>query len=94
MIRKEALTSPCQSIFPTPYMNSNTHIQKDPNMNHTNGNAQTMEKNTMVQREKLIRDSTQTEKKTNPKSAGKFLCYIRSVGPTLLAALGSIASEQ
>ena len=43
MIRKEELTSPCQIILPTPSMNSNTHIQKYPDMHHKNGNAQTMD---------------------------------------------------
>ena len=46
-------------------MNYNTHIKKDLNMHHTNGNAQTMEKKTFVQIGKFTMYPTWTEKKMN-----------------------------
>ena len=72
IIVQEVLVSTCQRMSLTPSMNSNTHIQKDPNMHYTNRNAQTMEKGTMVQIGKSIRDPNRTEKKTNPKIGGNI----------------------
>ena len=72
MIIKEALTSRYKIIHPTPSMNSNTHIQKYPNMHHTNGKSQTMEKNTMGQRGKFVRYHTITKKENNPKVVINF----------------------
>ena len=53
MIRKESFTSPCQSMSPTPYMNSNTSNPKFPHIHHTGGNAQTIEQQRNGPRYKL-----------------------------------------
>ena len=57
-------------MYPITSMNYNTHIKKDLNMHHTNGNAQAMEKNIMGQRVNFIRDPNRIEKKMNPKIGG------------------------
>ena len=58
-------------MSPTPYMNYNTHIQKDSNTQQTNGKAQTMEKKVRV-KEEISLENLPEQRKTNTKSGGEI----------------------
>ena len=94
IIRQESLTSKYHIIYPAPYMNTNTHTQKDRNIHHKIVNTQAMDQNTIVQKGKLVRNPSIKEKKTTPNSSGKCKYYVWSVKPMLLVVLRSITEGQ
>ena len=93
MTIKESLTHPFQIMSPTPSMNSNRHIQKYPNTNHTNGKAKIWSKK-RAKEESSLEILPEHRRKRIKKMVGKFLYYGRAVDTRLLVALGSIKLEQ
>jgi hypothetical protein len=87
--------SPSRATSHRPYTNFNTPSPHEPNTPHTNGlNQSTAPSNNLLPPSTSLHHSTKKGITCVQQITGTLLYYARSVDPTMLPAIGTIAAQQ